>query len=459
MTRAEKIKKRLFEVEYVTKKEWWGMNETILTNDAIKKEPLVVRKALGIEYVMRNMPAEIKPDELIVGIATMAATGLGYEFPDYALPEEKEEALRSCYTFKSVWGHHPGDYEKLLRVGVKGLREEIYAKLREEAAKPGCDAGKIDYYRAMLISINSLNDLSYRYAQLTLDEAAKTVDSVRRQELLTISEICNRVPENPASSLHEALQSVFFMMCALQSTLEIVPLGRVDQYLYPYYKHDLETGVLTKEQAEELIVSWLAKFSERVQTNPEFFEANHETALDQSDGGDPENYGGSFAMENDKDYNFGTSANHFLLNMILGGQNPDGTDATNDLTYLLLEQWAYLEAIVPVCSVRLHKNHILFVYARQHPSDSGARAPPRPQPRPPEAGGRGPWRSLCLPRLRHLLQHLLPPAHPKADGIRSQDQAALPRRPLQDRAFSPALGHHGRLHRIRPRSVQRRRPV
>ena len=61
-------------------------------------------------------------------------------------------------------------------------------------------------------------------------------------------------------------------------------------------------------------------------------------------------------MENDKDYNFGTSANHFLLNMILGGQNPDGTDATNDLTYLLLEQWAYLEAIVPVCSVRLHKN-------------------------------------------------------------------------------------------------------
>ena len=165
----------------------------------------------------------------------MAATGLGYEFPDYALPEEKEEALRSCYTFKSVWGHHPGDYEKLLRVGVKGLREEIYAKLREEAAKPGCDAGKIDYYRAMLISINSLNDLSYRYAQLTLDEAAKTVDSVRRQELLTISEICNRVPENPASSLHEALQSVFFMMCALQSTLEIVPLGRVDQYLYPYY--------------------------------------------------------------------------------------------------------------------------------------------------------------------------------------------------------------------------------
>ena len=281
MTRAEKIKKRLFEVEYVTKKEWWGMNETILTNDAIKKEPLVVRKALGIEYVMRNMPAEIKPDELIVGIATMAATGLGYEFPDYALPEEKEEALRSCYTFKSVWGHHPGDYEKLLRVGVKGLREEIYAKLREEAAKPGCDAGKIDYYRAMLISINSLNDLSYRYAQLTLDEAAKTVDSVRRQELLTISEICNRVPENPASSLHEALQSVFFMMCALQSTLEIVPLGRVDQYLYPYYKHDLETGVLTKEQAEELKTSAAATDEERRRAERRFKDA--EEAVTRND--------------------------------------------------------------------------------------------------------------------------------------------------------------------------------
>ena len=356
MTRAEKIKKRLFEVEFVTKKQWWGRDETILTNEEIKKEPLVVRKAFGIEYVMRNMPAEIKPDELVVGIATMASTGLGYEFPDYALPEEKEEALKSCFTYKSVWGHHPGDYEKLLRIGVKGLRAEIYEKLKEESKKTDCDKEKLIYYRSMIISLNSLVDLAFRYAQLTLEEAAKADDPVRRAELIEISEICNKVPENPATTLHEALQSILFMMCALQSTLEIVPLGRVDQYLYPYYRHDIDKGILTKEQAEELIVSWLAKFSERVQTNPEFFEADHETALDQSDGGDPENYGGSFAMENDKGYNFGTSANHFLLNMILGGQKADGTDATNELTYLLLEQWSFLEAIVPVCSVRLHKN-------------------------------------------------------------------------------------------------------
>lgn len=356
MTRAEKIKRRLYDVEFVTKKEWWGMDETILTNDEVKSEPLVVRKALGIQYVMHNMPAEIKPDELIVGIAAMANTGFGYEFPDYALPEEKEEALKSCYTYKSVWGHHPGDYEKLLKIGVKGIREEIYVKLREEAAKADYDHEKLNLYRAMIISLNSLVELAYRYMQLAIRQANREPDPKRREELLQIAEICCNVPENPARTYHEALQSVFFMMIALQSTLEICPIGRSDYYLYPYYKHDVEAGLITRQQAEELTLSWLAKYSERVQTDPKLFEAGHETALDQSDGGDPENYGGSFAMENDKDYNFGTSANHFLLNMILGGQYPDGTDSTNELTYILLEQWNYLEAIVPVCSVRFHKN-------------------------------------------------------------------------------------------------------
>ena len=123
MGRIERIKDRLWNKEFVTKKEWWGMDETILVNEEIKKEPLVVRKALGIEHVMRHMPVEIKPDELIVGICTMASTGLGYEFPDYALPEEKEEALKSCYTYKSVWGHHPGDYAKVLKLLNLGMAE------------------------------------------------------------------------------------------------------------------------------------------------------------------------------------------------------------------------------------------------------------------------------------------------------------------------------------------------
>lgn len=356
MERIDRIKDRLFNKEFVTKKAWWGMNETILTNDEIKKEPLVVRKALGIQYVMRNMPVEIKEDELIIGICTMASTGLGYEFPDYALPEEKEEALKSCYTYKSVWGHHPGDYAKVLRLGLKGIRQEIFSKIDEEIRKEEADQEKLNFYRAMIISLNSVQELANRYTDLAIAAAGKEKDPVRKAELVKLAEICSRVPENPARTLHEALQSVYFFMAALQSTLELVPIQRVDQYFYPYYKQDIEAGIIDEQEAKELIGSWLAKFSERVQLNPDFFEDGHETPMDQSDGGNPDDFAGSFYLENDQDYNKGTSANQSLMNMIVGGLTPEGKDATNELTYLFIEMWNYLELVQPVASVRFHKN-------------------------------------------------------------------------------------------------------
>ena len=356
MTRIDRIKDRLFNKEFITKKSWWGMEETILTEDEIKKEPLVVRKALGIQHVMNHMPIEIKEDELIIGICTMASTGLGYEFPDYALPEEKEEALKSCYTYKSVWGHHPGDYEKVLRLGLRGIREEIFSKISEEVKKEEMDQEKLNFYRAMIISLNSVQELANRYVQLAIDTAGKEKNPVRKAELAKIAAICSKVPENPAETLHEALQSVYFFMVALQSTLELVPIQRVDQYFYPYYRHDMESGILDEEQAKELIASWLAKFSERVQLNPDFFEDGHEIPMDQSDGGNPEDFSGSFYLENDQDYNKGTSANQSLMNMIVGGLTQDGEDATNELTYLFLEMWNYLELVQPVASVRLHRN-------------------------------------------------------------------------------------------------------
>ncbi|MBU9734985.1 pyruvate formate lyase family protein [Diplocloster agilis] len=354
MKRIDRIKKRIFEVEMVSPKEWWGQDETILTSEEIKKEPLVVRKALAVEYVMRNMPAKIKPDELIVGLANYASAGLGFEFPDYALPEEKEEGMRGAFTYKSVWGHHPGDYQKLLQSGLQGLRQEILEQMELECKKKEPQREKLDYYRAMIISLNAVRELAVRYSQLALKQAAKEREPARRKELLEISRICAKVPEQPAQTFHEALQSMFLFFCALHSSLEMVPIARTDQYFYPYYKRDIESGRITEEEAEELVGSWLAKFNERVQILPEYFDASHANAYDKGDGGNPDHFAASFAMENDQDYNFGTSANNFLLNMILGGCTPQGEDAVNDLTYLLIEQWNYLEAIMPVLSVRLN---------------------------------------------------------------------------------------------------------
>jgi pyruvate-formate lyase len=355
MKRIEKIKDRLYNKEFYTKKEWWGENETILTNDEVKKEPLIVRKALATRYTFINMPVEIKPDELIVGIINMGSIGFGRVFPEYALPQEKETAAQSSFTTKSVWGHHPPQYDKVLSIGLSGIKKEINEKIFEESSKDEPDNEKLNLYRAMIISLNGLQDLANRYSELVLKAAQAEKDINRRKELVKIARICSKVPEQPAESFQEALQSFWFVFIGLHSAMEQIPTGRSDQYLYPYLEKDLREGKLTRQEAEELVGSWLAKFSERVQLDPRHWET-HMTLEDQIDGGNPDDETLVFEMENDAEYNFGTSANHWLINMIIGGLTRDGKDATNELTYMILDMWAYLEAIVPVLSVRLHKN-------------------------------------------------------------------------------------------------------
>ena len=93
----EKLKTRLYEKDFVTKKAWWGEGETILTNETIKAKPIIVRKALAIEHVMKNMPIELMEYELIVGNPTMSSIGFGKIFPEFALPEEEEEAKNTVF--------------------------------------------------------------------------------------------------------------------------------------------------------------------------------------------------------------------------------------------------------------------------------------------------------------------------------------------------------------------------
>ena len=163
MKRIEKIKERLFNREYVTRKSWWGEGETILVNEEVKSEPLIVRKSLAVLHVARNMPIEVKDDELIVGVPTMASVGFGKCFPSYALPEEKEEAAQSSYTEKSVFGHHPANYEKLLTLGLKGIRQEIYTSLKQKEDLRETDQEMYDFYRSVLISLDAVGELARPY--------------------------------------------------------------------------------------------------------------------------------------------------------------------------------------------------------------------------------------------------------------------------------------------------------
>ncbi len=354
MDRREKLKKRLFEKEYYTKKEFWGEGSTILTSEEIIAEPLVVRKAMATAYMLENMPAAIKPDELIVGIANMSSCGMGRVFTQYATDEEKAAAYKMGFSYKSSIGHCPPDYAAVLHKGVKGLKAEIFAQMEKQNASAQPDGEKLNYYRAMLMALDGFTNFIKRYETLAVKASLEEKDPVRRKELLHIAEICGNVAENPAKTFHEAVQLCWFIYAAHQSTLEYVPVARADQYLYPYYKKDIEEGRLTREEAREIVASWLVKFSERVQMNSKDWEM-HDNDGEYMQGGNPDDLPASFDMENGESYNFGTSANHWMTNLIIGGVDRDGKDATNDLTYDILEQWAYLELVCPVLSVRISK--------------------------------------------------------------------------------------------------------
>ena len=352
------IKERMFK-EFEETKEWWGQDTTILTNEEVKKEPLVVRKALAIKYVLNNMPLKIREDELIVGTPNMCSTELGKYFPEYALPDEKEYAYKLGFTEMSTWGHFPANYEKMLQYGLEGYRKRIYAKLKEELAKPEPTQKIVNEYHAMLVALDGVQDFAKRYSDEAMRIALETKDEVRRNELLTISEMLTRVPMQAPRTFYEALQTHMIIYMSLQSCMELVPAARADQYLYPFFKKDMEEGRITEDEARDLLASWFAKFNDRVQTKMESWEGHVSATGSYSLGGS------SIDMEESKDaqyYNpelngaFGIAANSFLMNIILAGQTPDGRDATNELSYLMLEVWNDMELVVPVVSVRFHKN-------------------------------------------------------------------------------------------------------
>lgn len=351
--RMQKLKQRMFDIEFQTKKEWWGEGLTILDDEAVRSEPLIVRKALACKYVLENMPAELKDDELITGIARMSMIGFGHTYVEYALPEEIEEAAKINLSPLSVWGHQPPNYEKILKEGLVGLRRRIWAEMEKPEKLDNQEMQ--DLYRAMLISLDAIRDLAMRYRDMNLEAALKEDNPIRKQELMDIAHRCERVPEYPAESFAEALQSTWFIYMTLQSNMENIPLGRADQYLYPYYEKDMREGVIDEAMANDLVTSWFLKFNERVQMNPEHWE-NHMTPATYSIGCDPDDQSMFINLENEESYNFGVSANHWDLNVIFAGTTRDGRDATNDLTYVLLRCWAFLEVVMPVVSVRFSEN-------------------------------------------------------------------------------------------------------
>ena len=219
-----------------------------------------LRRAGATAYVLENMPVVIDDYELIVGKPDLSA-----------LSEDEQNKLaqheRSMDDFAPNYfgrvDHCSLDFEKLLRIGVKGLIDEIEGYKKSLAVDTPEDIRKNDFYEGCLIELEALCKLQQKYAEYAASLAEST-DGARKKELEEIAKILKRVPYYPAESFKEALQSIHFYSFNLWG---LYLLGRPDQYLLPYYRKDIGSGSLTKAEAQELIDCFCLLYSTYVVTS------------------------------------------------------------------------------------------------------------------------------------------------------------------------------------------------
>jgi len=233
---------------------------------------------------------------------------------------------RALFVLDKFSGYHVVSYEKVIKEGLLKIIAEVEEELKAVSILNDESFRKANFLKALVIVYKAAIQYANRYAALAR-EMAKTAKDGRRQELEKIADMCEWVPANPARTFHEAVQTMWF--CHVLIILEMfqngLAPGRADQYLYPYYRRDVDEGKLTEEEAIELLECLRVKMS----------------AL--------RDYATKFWRE-------GTSGEAQFHNVVLGGQTPDGKDATNELSYLFLEAAFRTRSPHHTLSIRCHEN-------------------------------------------------------------------------------------------------------
>ena len=355
-----------------------------------ENEPLILRKAKGFAHILKNIPIIIREEELIVGSSTIAPRGcqtfpefsfewLEKEFdtvatreadPFYISEQTKKELLEvnkywkgkttselatsymapetlkamehnmftpGNYFYNGV-GHVTVQYEKVLEIGYEGIIQEA----EEELSK--CRPGDADYatrsrfLEAVIISCNAVILYANRYAELAEKQAETCSDARRKEELLQIAANCRRVPAKGATSFYEACQSFWFIqqLIQMESSGHSISPGRFDQYMYPYYEKDMQAGKLTRELAQEYIDCIFVKLNDLNKCR-------------------------------DADSAKGFAGYSLFQNMIVGGQDKDGRDVTNDLSFMCIEASFHVFLPQPSLSIRVWNGtpHDLLIRAAE----------------------------------------------------------------------------------------------
>ena len=341
-----------------------------------EQEPMIIRRAKAFQHILENIPIIIRDLELIVGSTTIAPRGcqtypefsydwLEAEFdtvetrsadPFYIAEKTKAELkeanaywagkatseLATSYMepetllaiehniftpgnyFYNGVGHVTVKYGEVLSIGFSGIKEKAQAELAKLSLADGDYQKKSRFLEAVMISCDAVITYARRYAKLALEEAEKCSDMTRRKELLQIAQNCANVPEKGASGFYEACQSFWFVQQLLQieSSGHSISPGRFDQYMYPYYKKDIDSGRITRGFAQELMDCIWVKLNDLNKCR---------------DAVSAEGFAGYSLFQN----------------LIAGGQNEEGVDVTNDLSFMSIQASVHVFLPQPSLSVRV----------------------------------------------------------------------------------------------------------
>ena len=339
-------------------------------------EPIITRRAKAFAHILHNIPIIIRDNELIVGSSTIAPRGC-QTFPEFSyewleaeldtvatrtadpfeIAEETKAELKEAdkywkgkttselatsymapeaikaiehniftpgnYFYNGV-GHVTVKYWEVLETGFEGIMEKAQKELDGCSVGDGNYARKSHFLEAVILSCKAVIDYAGRYAILAQEMAAQTSDPVRKQELFVIAENCSRVPAKGAQNFYEACQSFWFVQQLLQmeSSGHSISPGRFDQYMYPYYKKDMEAGTITREFAQELMDCIWVKLNDLNKCR---------------DAASAEGFAGYSLFQN----------------LIAGGQNKEGEDVTNDLSVMCIQASMHVHLPAPSLSVRV----------------------------------------------------------------------------------------------------------
>lgn len=350
-----------------------------LVTEAYQKfagEPAVLFRAHVFAYILENMTVRIEKDELLVGTHTdkdrcapmypeysssqwmseqidlfpvRSADPLQVspedrkeileylkwwdgksiqDLTDDALPEEiKGEEAAALYTVgsrDSATGHITANYKRLLAEGLEGYRSRCEEKIAETVGGSKEAQEKINFWRACIISTDGVIAYAQRYADLAAQMSEKEINPRRKEELQKISENCRWVPRHAPRTFYEAIQFVWFIqiMLHLETPSHANSLARFDQYMYPFYEADKQAGRITDEQVVELIQCLYIKVADIIKLRNSYYSA--------------------------------AFAGYVMWpTLIVGGQNSEGKDASNELSYLALEASNGIKLHSPAIALRI----------------------------------------------------------------------------------------------------------